>query len=689
MISINTNLSSLIAQNSLNTSTNKLNETIERMSSGYKINHAKDNAANYSISTNMTTKIGAYSVAQDNAAMGLDMVTTASETINEMQNHAERLRALATQARNGTYGQQSLNAIQEEANALVDEIDKLYNTAKFNGISLFNQKEYDIPEYLKTAGTLNGENLIAKEEYNDFIANPIAYEQSYVDGLTPLSEEKSSFTKSIYKIEDVADLVKLAELTNAGEDTTGKLFILAKDIDLKEYCKSNLLSGGWIPIGDDANPFKGTFNGNGHVISNLIINQPYKNFQGLFGKIESGSIENLGLDNISIKGAYTIGSLAGSSTSDIINCFIKGEISISGSAGGLVGGSQDSIIKDCYTTCNIKGKNSYIGGLVGHNTSEISNCYTTGNIEGNTIIGGIAGYSAKKVSNCYTTGNLTAKTNYLGGIIGDSRALIENCYSTGDINGSGKYIGGIAGSTRHSVNKSYATGNIIGNAFTGGIVGRAHFWIQGSSNNYDNNGFLGKVNGSDLNSTGSFIGGINNTNDGVNIYEVKLNNAEVLAQDVNLIGGCFMTDDTYFDYDMSALIAGIQKIQLKKTSTSLQIGINEANSSQIEFDTNFDLGLSVFKRGITSNSMFNAIDGLITLLSEKQTELGSVSNRLESVLDEIATQYDNLVSSRSTLRDADMAELSSTYIQQQILQEASATLMATANQMPAIALQLL
>ena len=88
MLSINTNLSSLIAQNSLKSSTNKLNQAVERMSTGYKVNHAKDNAANYSISTNMTTKIGAYQVAEDNASMGLDMVTTASENITEMQNHS-------------------------------------------------------------------------------------------------------------------------------------------------------------------------------------------------------------------------------------------------------------------------------------------------------------------------------------------------------------------------------------------------------------------------------------------------------------------------------------------------------------------------------------------------------------------------------------------------------------------------
>ena len=125
MLSINTNLSSMIVQNSLGQSTSKLNQAIERMSTGFKINHASDNAANYSISTNMTTKMSAYQVAEDNTAMGLDLVTTASEIISQMENKAERLRALSIQAGNGTYGAQSMGAIQSEANALMQEITRL------------------------------------------------------------------------------------------------------------------------------------------------------------------------------------------------------------------------------------------------------------------------------------------------------------------------------------------------------------------------------------------------------------------------------------------------------------------------------------------------------------------------------------------------------------------------------------
>ena len=76
-------------------------------------------------------------------------------------------------------------------------------------------------------------------------------------------------------------------------------------------------------------------------------------------------------------------------------------------------------------------------------------------------------------------------------------------------------------------------------------------------------------------------------------------------------------------------------------------------------------------------------------LSEKSTQLGAVQNRLDSALESSLVNLENLISSRSTIRDADIAEESSAYIRQQILQQASATLLATANQSPSIALQLI
>ena len=126
-------------------------------------------------------------------------------------------------------------------------------------------------------------------------------------------------------------------------------------------------------------------------------------------------------------------------------------------------------------------------------------------------------------------------------------------------------------------------------------------------------------------------------------------------------------------------------------SMNLQVGVNAGESSNIQFEVGFimDGFDNLLSYGIQDKSTLETIDKLLNNLSEKSTQYGAVQNRLESAMDEIITQHDNLVSARSTLRDADMAELSSQYIQQQILQEASATLMATANQSPAIAFQLI
>ena len=152
MLTLNTNLTGLITQSSLKTSTNRLNQAVEQMTSGFKINHASDNAANYSISTNMSTKISAYQIAEENVNMGLDLLSTANDILSSMQDKAARLSALSTQARNGTYGASSLAAINAEANAIIDELIRDYNNAQYNNISLFNQAFSSLPYDVPRAG---------------------------------------------------------------------------------------------------------------------------------------------------------------------------------------------------------------------------------------------------------------------------------------------------------------------------------------------------------------------------------------------------------------------------------------------------------------------------------------------------------------------------------------------------------
>lgn len=137
MLNINTNLTGLIVQSNLKTSTGGLNRAIERLSSGFKINHAKDNAVNFAIANNISFKITSLSVAEENTAMGLELITTASESLSLIEERLSRLRMLQTYVENGTYGADSLAAINTECNSIVDEIEKIYGTTQYNNINLF------------------------------------------------------------------------------------------------------------------------------------------------------------------------------------------------------------------------------------------------------------------------------------------------------------------------------------------------------------------------------------------------------------------------------------------------------------------------------------------------------------------------------------------------------------------------
>ncbi|MBQ7763884.1 hypothetical protein IJ384_00805 [bacterium] len=135
-LTINTNISSLVAQNNLAKATASLNTAIERMTTGYKINHAADNAAGYSIARNWETQLSSLDVAADNAATGADMLSTLEDTYTLVTSHLQRVRDLTEQAANGTYGSQSLLAIKSEITARLEEVDRIAANCEFNGLKM-------------------------------------------------------------------------------------------------------------------------------------------------------------------------------------------------------------------------------------------------------------------------------------------------------------------------------------------------------------------------------------------------------------------------------------------------------------------------------------------------------------------------------------------------------------------------
>ena len=142
-ITINTNIASLKAQQNLSAATSGMNTAMERLTTGYRINSGKDDAAGSAVSTIMEAQISGYDVAEANATMGLSLLDTAEGVLNIVGDYLQRIRDLTEQAANGTYGTDALNAIKSEVQARFDEITRLSEASEFNGRRLLNGEIVD------------------------------------------------------------------------------------------------------------------------------------------------------------------------------------------------------------------------------------------------------------------------------------------------------------------------------------------------------------------------------------------------------------------------------------------------------------------------------------------------------------------------------------------------------------------
>lgn len=133
---INTNSLSLLTQNNLNKSQSSLSSAIERLSSGLRINSAKDDAAGQAIANRFTSNIKGLTQASRNANDGISVAQTTEGALSEINNNLQRIRELSVQATNGTNSDSDLNSIQDEITQRLNEIDRVSGQTQFNGVKV-------------------------------------------------------------------------------------------------------------------------------------------------------------------------------------------------------------------------------------------------------------------------------------------------------------------------------------------------------------------------------------------------------------------------------------------------------------------------------------------------------------------------------------------------------------------------
>jgi len=135
---VNTNVTSNIVQGNLAAANNAVNKSIERLSTGYKINRASDDAAGLAIAKGFESQERGTAVAKDNTQHGVNLLQTAEGDLDVIQDNLQRIRDLTVQAANGTYSTSEKAMLAQEVNARIDEINRVAAVSKFSDISLLD-----------------------------------------------------------------------------------------------------------------------------------------------------------------------------------------------------------------------------------------------------------------------------------------------------------------------------------------------------------------------------------------------------------------------------------------------------------------------------------------------------------------------------------------------------------------------
>ena len=231
-ITVNTNVASLTAQHALTGATSKMNTAMQRMSTGLKINSSKDDAAGLAVSSKLDYMVSSLSVAQSNAQMGASMLDTMEGVMGVINDNLVRIRDLTEQAANGTYGTDAVAAIRTEINARLSEINRVANSAEFNGKKLLNGGTSSISLQVG----------IKNDDYSTITLGSDVFQNSTRTGLgfsdTDITYTQSSQFKTFLGTVDEA----LKRITNAQTAIGGRQAAITSAMESAQVMATNLTS---------------------------------------------------------------------------------------------------------------------------------------------------------------------------------------------------------------------------------------------------------------------------------------------------------------------------------------------------------------------------------------------------------------------------------------------------------------
>lgn len=703
---INHNIPSLRALHQLDKSNGRLDKTLERLSSGLRINHAADDAAGLAITQKMDTQVRGLKQANRNAMDGISLIQTAEGALNEVHSMLQRVRELAVQVSNGTYDAQDRKAVQDEVKQMQNEIERISSSIEFNEMKLLNgdidrrafSTDADIADIVSMSDTVEA-------GVYSFDVSQLASVTRDTGGIVSLFDGNGEST-----VEGTVNVNGEQVEIMAGE-TSEEVFSKLRDLTSRVDVSISI---------DPVPPF-----GNGKSLT-LEMNQYGPRDLNVTGDL--ALLTALGLDNehfqpntdqiyitdVDFSGgisAATANVLINGTTVSIANGDVDQDIYEKLSAAGIPG------IELAYSatgTLNVFSNKPLI--IEPANPTDANDIALSAELDTLGLDDGIplapngAADLTKSVPDAYITTDggaadeltgtvavfvdgvqVGANIDWTGGLDLDAAADRETALGNLNSQDAGNTIFAFtdespamlvaynkdgyevmikpvstvtAADTTTVENLGFGTGNVtLEKGF--GNLGR-NVQIDGASIVYDDPATVNLMDG--------FPAGTTVTTTGRDIV--------------------FESNDNFEMRLVSGSTIGMVTMNLLETGPlDLQIGANEGQFMEIRIQNLSPRALGITDINLSTSEgaqeAIGIVDTAIETISTVRSKLGAYQNRLEHTIANLEAASENMTASLSRILDADMAYEMSQFTQQNIIQQAGTSMLAQANQRPQSLLQLL
>lgn len=702
---INTNIASLTSQRNLNGSQSALTTALARLSSGMRINSAKDDAAGQGIADRFTSQIKGLNQAVRNANDGISLSQTAEGALNTVTDNLQRMRELAVQSANSTNKDIDRSAIQAETSQLIQEIDRVSNTTEFNGVKLldgsFTSQQFQVGANAGqtisvsmgsaksdklgggTAADLSATGSANELKEGDLVLNGVV-----IGGSQAASDNASTSNASTSAIAKAAAI-------NAKADASG----------VKATVNANELRGNTMVASSGAQGITLTINGvslsavtlssTDTATSRATVVQAINAKSGQTGvtavdtKDDKSGITLVAADGRNI--AVTVSSSGGLATSDISSMMGISGLSTSGSTtyGSITLVSNKDINVQTTTTGDLsraglldgtyKAQTAYVTSNDG-NSSTTATDLASGDVKINGVLIGGATAASDGASTTNASASAIAKAAAINTATKDTGVT-----ATANIN-----------TAKGTVAMAAASTSGLSATITLNGVSITNIALSTNSTN-DNRIAVASAINAKSGQTGVVAVNTNDDTQGIRLVSADGRNISVTlassgtagASNVNMLGIANASSGGTTTYGTVSLTSAKQISVAMGSSGNGTAGLAVDVGTYGKGKTGQSLSSVDLSTVDGANKALIAIDNALATINSQRGELGATQNRFGTTIANLATTSENLTASRSRIQDADFAAETANLTRAQILQQAGTAMLAQANQLPQGVLSLL